>query len=259
MWAQGLQFENLVSEGQKQVPMAFCFTCRAVSKVPPPYTKNDGTKEEIAKCPVCNDRWLIGTPDYLVDDIIHESKQTRKSRRNGPQAAPWWTEQLQTYIFFQQARHYQNMGESWGREVVNWLMDDYSGRTKGMRPKPPRSVLEAYRVTIRGDWHEWEAELHRRKALVEGPDMPPLAGMNGRIGEPPDSPRYDWNCPSCRVGKAIGCENWRWDDEDRAIIVGVEHGEDNVSTPVDNAGPVRVSVDLSGDDAINHQGTEGLA
>ena len=83
MWAQGLQFEDLVGTGEPQQPWAYCFTCRAVSAVPAPL---EGIEK--ATCGVCGNRWLIGTPDYRVPDgqgnhIIHESKQTRKSQRPG--------------------------------------------------------------------------------------------------------------------------------------------------------------------------------
>ena len=86
MWLQGLQFEDLVSEGQRQRATAYCFTCKAVSTVGNVLAGTD----EPAFCPVCRNRWMVATPDYIVEGIIHESKQTRKSQRRGPQDAPWW-------------------------------------------------------------------------------------------------------------------------------------------------------------------------
>src|SRR3990167_3659860 len=62
-WAGGLQFEDLVSEGEKQGAMAYCYTCQSVSRPAAPLPG----KGEIANCPVCNARWLVGTPDYIVD------------------------------------------------------------------------------------------------------------------------------------------------------------------------------------------------
>lgn len=213
MWAQGLQFEDLVGTMEPQQPLAYCFTCRAVSTMPAPVNN-----VEVANCTVCNGRWLIGTPDYKVPDgagnmIIHESKQTRKSQRQGPGGAPWWIEQLESYILFDHLRNGQAPG--WGRLVVNWLMGDYGERKKGKRPRPPRSAIEAFNVTFTGDelaaWHD---ELARRKAIVEGDEMPPLTGM-GEGGE--RSPAYEWECAGCNVGKAAGCEMFKWDDADDEI------------------------------------------
>lgn len=216
MWAQGLQFEDLVGTGEPQQPWAYCFTCRAVSAVPAPL---EGIEK--ATCGVCGNRWLIGTPDYRVPDgqgnhIIHESKQTRKSQRRGPHDAPWWMEQLQSYLFFDHVRN-PNAPE-WGRLVVNWLMGDYGEKKKGKRPRPPRSAIEAFKVDFAGtDWNEVHEELSRRKSIVEGKDMPPLTGMGDGMER---SPVYDFECANCIVGKAISCELFVWDDEDNEIIPG---------------------------------------
>ena len=52
--------------------------------------------------------------------------------------------------------------------------------------------------------------------------MPPLTGM----GEGDErTPAYDWECSSCPVGKAIGCEMWVWDDNDKEI--GGGNGNNN--------------------------------
>lgn len=228
MWAGGLQFEELVGTGEPQVPSAYCFTCRAVSSVPAPV---DGIEK--ATCGVCDNRWLIGTPDYRVPDgkgnmIIHEAKQTRKSQRRGPQDAPWWIEQLEGYLFFDHVRN--PLAPSWGRLVVNWLMGDYGEKKKGKRPRPPRSVIEAFTVTFDGKWEDYMQELSRRKSIVEGPDQPPLNGMHvGYAGANclERTPAYPWECSSCPVGKVIGCEHWVWDDSDNLIVPGKE--EENVA------------------------------
>ena len=102
-WSQGLQFEALVAEGVKQIPFAYCFECRAVSS-PGIVTNRDGNRSEAERCPVCNQRWLLATPDWLVEGRIHEAKQTRKSARKGPQDAPWWIEQLVSYLIFYSKR-----------------------------------------------------------------------------------------------------------------------------------------------------------
>lgn len=212
MWSQGLQFEDLIGPGTPQVPKAYCPSCNAISTVPPPTITDDGL-EEVAKCTVCKTRWLIGTPDYNIDGIIHEVKQTRKSQRHGPANAPWWIEQIKSYMFF--ARISNADARNWGRLVVNWLMGDYGSKKKGERPRPPRSAIEAFKVSFDDtEWPLWKDELLRRKQIVEGPTMPPLNGM----GEGDErSPAYDWACSSCPVGKAMGCEMFIWDDDDQVI------------------------------------------
>lgn len=205
MWLQGLQFESLVSEGQRQRVTAYCFKCRAVSTVP---TVLAGT-DEPSHCPVCDERWLVGTPDYIVNEIIYEAKQTRKSQRRGPQDAPWWLEQIAGYVLMERKR--TNADTYWGRLVVNWIMGDYGEKRKGYRPKPPRSALDVFIVRFPQEkewWQAWEEELLRRKAVTEGPEPPPF--LNN-----PDVPRYEWECPSCSVGEALSCPNFVWDEEDR--------------------------------------------
>ena len=215
MWAQGLQFEDLISDGQRQRAQAYCPTCRAVSAMPPPYNG-----EEVSRCPVCHNRWLVGTPDFTVPldgySVLHEAKQTRKSQRRGVEDAPWWVEQLVTYMFFEHMKAPgDEAGPDWGRLVVNWLMGTYGNKRKGKRPQPPRSALDAFRMKVKGDWREIESELLRRKAIVEGPEMPPLAGMST---EPTvDSPRYEFECPTCPVGRIGGCELYVWDEADNLI------------------------------------------
>ena len=222
MWSQGLQFEDLIGTGQPQVPTAYCPSCNAVSAVPLPTIHADGTHEEVSKCSVCHDRWIIGTPDYRNEEIIHEAKQTRKSQRRGLDNAPWWIEQLQSYILFD---HIRNPDVPiWGRLVVNWLMGDYGSKRKGERPRPPRSAIEAFKVKFTADeLILWRDELLRRKSIVEGAEMPALTGMG--VGDAIEgmgerSPAYDWECSSCPVGKALHCENWLWDDDDNEIILG---------------------------------------
>ena len=172
---------------------------------------------------MCNERWLIGTPDYVDEGVLHEAKQTKKSQRRGIRDAPWWIEQLATYLLFQ--RRTRREEKSWGRIVANYIMGDYGEKRKGFRPRPPTSELEASRVVFPSNesfWAEWEGEVLRRKQIVEGDERPLLSFP----GDPlVDNPRYTWECPSCPVGKVGECPNWRWDDEDREIIAVEETKE----------------------------------
>ena len=211
MWQQGLQFEALVSEGQRQRVTAYCFKCRAVSS---PIRNSDGSEQ--ATCPVCEQRVLYGTPDYIVvteaGHIIHESKQTRMSQRNGPGNAPWWIEQLAMYILFERRRT-NGQGATWGRIVANWLMGDYGNSKAGTRRRPPRSELDAFRIKFPDSdefWNAWEGEVLRRQQIVDG-DVRPEVVMST------DSPRWSWECSSCPVGKAGECSNYIWDDEGNEI------------------------------------------
>lgn len=209
-WLQGLQFEDLVSKGQRQVARAFCFKCNVVSVVGTELGP-DGSYQERATCPVCGERWLVATPDFIVDEIVHESKQTRKSQRKGPRDAPWWIEQLAGYILFRRimAGPLTRDHHSWGRLVVNWLMGDYGSRKKGTKPRPPRSALDAFRVVFPktdAPWQTWLEELRERKRIIEGPDQPPLDMVR--------SPRYpQFECSSCPVGRALECPAFIWDEE----------------------------------------------
>lgn len=210
-WGQGLQFEALVSEGQKQAVMAYCWKCRVVSR---PRTDKDGREQEV--CLVCNTRWLIGTPDYKIDGIIHESKQTRKSQRRGPHDAPWWMEQLAGYLLFERRR---GNSVTWGRVVVNWLMGDYGEKRKGKRPRPPQSTLEAFRVCFPDNedfWCEWEQELHRRQQIVDSKEQPRVSLPGDEFL---DSPRWNFECASCPVGLPLECPNYRWnaDGDDKEV------------------------------------------
>ena len=208
-WLQGLQFEDLVSKGQRQPARALCFKCNVVSVVGTEFGP-DGQPRERTTCSVCGERWLIATPDFIVDEIVHESKQTRKSQRRGPQDAPWWIEQVAGYVLFRRiqagaARDFHR----WSRLVVNWLMGDYGSRKKGKKPRPPRSALDAFKVVFPSSdapWQDWQEELRERKRIIEGPDRPPLDMVR--------SPRYpQFECASCPVGKPLRCPAWIWDDE----------------------------------------------
>ena len=236
-WAGGLQFEDMVSEGEKQKVQAFCPTCRDVTSVPPPMDM--GTHfEEVSKCPRCNKVWIIGTPDYVIDGVIHESKQTRKSQRKGPEGAPWWHEQLLSYLFFQSVRLCHTVAEgTYGRFVVNWLMGDWGERKKGRKPRPPRSAIEAFRMDVKGEWRLWGAELVRRMGIVLGKEIPPLSAMDSeRIGEPTDTPKYGWECASCPVGYAINCTEYIWDKEGNEKITIVEEVTEEDGEPTGTSG-----------------------
>ena len=209
-WLQGLQFEDLVSKGERQPARALCFKCNVVSAVGGEIGPN-GLYRERVHCPVCGERWLVATPDFIVDEIVHESKQTRKSQRRGPEDAPWWIEQLAGYILFRrkQAAASARDFHHWGRLVVNWLMGDYGSRKKGLKPRPPRSAIDAFKVVFPptdAPWQDWQEELRERKRITEGPDRPPLDMVR--------SPRYpQFECSSCPVGKPLRCPAWIWDDE----------------------------------------------
>ncbi len=222
MWAQGLQFEDLIGSGEAQVPQAYCWTCNDVTAFPAPLPdpQDNDRRIETETCPVCDQRWLVGTPDFktarVVDGAIvtriEEAKQTRKSQRKGPEAAPWWLEQMMAYVLFERkARPTEDINEA--ELIVNWLMGDYGVSKRGLRPRPPKSVIDAFKVEMIGDWDEFEAELKRRQQLVDGEDMPPLTGMDLEV----DSPRYDFECSTCPVGKVIECDRWIWDAEDNEI------------------------------------------
>ena len=197
-WLEGLMFEDLVSTGDKQRAAAYCFHCRTVSRVTRPVT--DRVLPEPVTCPVCATPWLMFTPDYIDDQgIIHEVKQTRKSQRRGPEDAPWWVEQVKTYLLFARRAHWTQA--PYARLVVNWIMGDYGSKRKGERPRPPQSALESFLVVFReGFEDEWESELLRRQQVVLADEQPPLTGMGEWMGGCPQSPAYEWECSSCPVG-----------------------------------------------------------
>jgi hypothetical protein len=220
-WAQGIWWEDFAGGGQEQKREAFCFKCQAVSKV----IILPG-KQEQTNCPVCGERWLLATPDFIEDDLIHEAKQTKKSQRAGPVDAPWWIEQLAGYIMIARKRGGSAAIMQQGRLAVNWLMGTYGDKRKGKRPKPPQSIIEGFLVKFPESddwWREWELELQRRKSIIEGDDMPPLSFPGSSIL---DSPKYDWECAGCPVGRALGCENFIWDDDDNLIVadIGADDG-----------------------------------
>lgn len=198
----GLLFEDLVTEGEPQRTSAYCWTCGTVNRV----LRAGPNEPEPEACGVCGNRWLLFTPDYIADGIIHEVKQTRKSRRRGPADAPWWIDQLRTYFAF--AKRAGWVTAPYARLVVNWMMGDYGSRRKGMKPEPPRAALDAFKIVFDPDSLEpWMEELRRRARIVEGERMPPLNGM----GEGDErSPAYEWECPGCDVGEAMECPMYKW-------------------------------------------------
>jgi hypothetical protein len=212
----GLLFEDLVTEGEPQRTSAYCWTCQTVNRV----LRADPNDPEPETCGVCGNRWLLFTPDYIADGVIHEVKQTRKSRRRGPADAPWWIDQLRTYFAFAQRAGW--VTAPYARLVVNWMMGDYGSRRKGMKPVPPRAALDAFKIVFDPKSLEpWMEELHRRARIVEGEEVPPLTGM----GEGEErSPAYEWECGSCDVGRAMECENYRWDAEGKE-----RYGLDNLA------------------------------
>ncbi|KKN82277.1 hypothetical protein LCGC14_0310900 [marine sediment metagenome] len=212
-WSGGLIFEDLISTGEKQKQAAYCFHCLQVSSVIQP---------EPVNCPVCNHPWIIFTPDYIDEEIIHEVKQTRKSSRKGPENAPWWIDQLRTYLLFARRAGWTDTQVT--RLVVNWLMGDYGSKKKGEIPRPPQSTLDAYLVIFNdGFENDWELELQRRAQVVLGEDMPMLKGMGEEFGSDGLSPQYDWECASCPVGDIIDCElRKQWDVVDEKEVVGDE-------------------------------------
>jgi len=216
-WAGGLMFEDLVSEGQLQAASAYCWGCGAVSSMP----NKAPDERERDRCPVCFQRWLVFTPDYIVDGIVHEVKETRKSSKNGPAGAPWWIDQLRTYFVFAKSAGWTTA--PYARIVAKWLMGDYSRAKKGEKPKPPQASLEAFRIIFDEErLGDWMTELHRRQVVVDGPDMPPLNGMSL---EPTLSPQYEWECSSCMVGKAAGCAMYIWDDDGKVKDLEPEMGK----------------------------------
>lgn len=214
-WGEGLMFEDLVSTGEKQKQAAYCYSCRTVSMI---QKSVHGDPEPIG-CGECGKAWVVFTPDYIEDGIIHEAKQTRKSRRNVPEGAPWYIDQLRTYLLFAKRAGWTN--EIVTRLIANCLMGDYGSKKKGHRPKPPQSTVDAYKIKFENtDWDAWERELKRRTKIVLSKDMPPLTGM----AEDALSPQYLWECSSCSVGRQIGCERFVWDENDMEI--GYEEKEE---------------------------------
>lgn len=204
-WMLGLLFEDLVTEGEPQKASAYCWQCGVVNRIlgTPP------GKREVETCPECGERWLIFTPDYIVDGVVHEVKQTRKSRRRGPQDAPWWIDQLRTYFAFARVAGWSP--SPYARLVACWLMGDYGSRRKGEKPRPPNAALDAFKVVFKPETLEpWMVELRRRARITEGTDVPPLTGMGGGDEQ---SPAYEWECPSCPMGKAGECEMYKWDED----------------------------------------------
>ena len=146
-WVGGLQFEELVSDGSKQSVMSYCRTCDAVGGSSAPEQPN---------CPVCGERWLIGTPDYIYQDIVHEVKQTRKSRKAAPNT--YWIEQLASYILFEDIAGRKRA--PYGRIVQNNLMGDYGKKRKDGPSTPPRSTLDVKRIVLtdpnwKAKWKPW--------------------------------------------------------------------------------------------------------
>lgn len=198
-WVGGLQFEELVSEGAKQAVMSYCRTCDAVGGAP---------GKETPYCVVCGQRWLIGTPDYIKDKIVHEVKQTRKSRNSSINT--YWIEQLASYILFEKIAGREIA--PYGRIVQNSLMGDYGKKSKDGPSRPPRSSLDVQKVILKGDdWmQQWKGELIRRQQIVEGEKEPPVNGMGDGDER---SPAYLFECDDCEIGKLINCTNYPWKEE----------------------------------------------
>ena len=210
-WLEGLMFEDLVSTGEKQKAAAYCFHCRTVSRIVPPVS--GPADVEPINCSACGKPWLMFTPDYIdAQGIIHEVKQTRKSQRRGPEDAPWWIEQLATYLLFGRLAGWTTL--PYARLVTNWIMGDYGNKKKGTRPRPPQSMLDSYLVIFREGFEaRWESELLRRMAVVLNDEQPPLTGMGEAAGGSPRTPVYSWECATCKVGLAINCERYLWTEE----------------------------------------------
>ncbi|KKL77060.1 hypothetical protein LCGC14_2038670 [marine sediment metagenome] len=236
-WAGGLEFEDRLESlgvypaSARQKAMVYCWHCKAVSGQPA--RNQDGT--EVAKCTVCNNYWIVGTPDYVLDGIVHETKETRKSRKNGPAAAPWWIDQVRTYLLF--LKRGGRSDAPYARLIIKWLMGDYGSKKKGEQPRGPQTGLDAFKVVFHEGFEDhWDAELVRRLKIVTGKDVPELSVMSeGKTL----SPCYDWECDSCDVGLDIDgegtpCENFRWDKDGKLrevepVKVELEEIADEVS------------------------------
>lgn len=233
-WGEGLMFEDLISEGAKQKAGAYCFHCRVVSGVGP----SVGGEPPSERCCECGNPVLFFTPDYIVGGIIHEAKQTRKSRRHGPEGAPWWVDQLRTYLMFARYAGWTDLLQA--RLVVNWLMGDYGSKRKGERPRPPQAALDSYLITFASGFERlWEAELLRRMQVVLADEQPVLTGMGRDLGDADGiAPAYNWECGSCPVGMALNCELFRWDAEGKEI--------DAMPVPPKEVMPAPTAPDASG-------------
>lgn len=219
-WGEGLMFEDLISTGERQKQAAYCFYCRTVNSV----TRSVHGGPEPDKCSICRNPWVLFTPDYIEGGIIHEVKQTRKSSRHGPEGAPWWIDQLRTYLLFALRAGWVSGYDT--RLIVNYLMGDYGSRKKGQRPRPPQSSIDVSKIVFTPGFESyWEGELQRRVKILLDDEMPLLRGMGREHGKEPLSPMYDWECASCPVGDAIGCEMMnQWTVIDEQETEEVEEG-----------------------------------
>ena len=203
-WALGLIFEDTVAEGQTQERVAFCFKCDCAY-----WINNDGQllegaiihelpeEGEHVSCRVCGSRFLVGTADYIYEDICHEVKQTRKSRRQGVEGANWWIEQLITYVWLHRTLTGSETKD--GRIITNWLMGSYDRAKKGEKPRPPNAALDAFRLSFSEEaLDKWKIEIKRRKDIVEGEETPAAL------------PLYPFECSGCSIGKATACEGYIW-------------------------------------------------
>lgn len=231
-WAMGLIFEDTVAEGQIQERVAFCFKCDSAFRINSdnqlivpahicPWNTGEGIvslsegKEHVF-CPVCEhqtgERLLIGTADYIFEDMCHEVKQTRKSRRQGVEGADWWIEQLITYIWLHQELTGSETAN--GRIVTNWLMGSYDRAKKGEKPKPPAAALDAFRVTFPQEAIDaWKVEIKRRKDIAEGEEVPEAKSL------------YPFECSGCSVGRAVACEGYVWKMGDSGVEVDMTEEE----------------------------------
>jgi hypothetical protein len=221
-WALGLIFEDTISEGITQERIAFCYKCDTAFWINgagqlfvPEHmcAVGEGLIElpeggEHVFCPLCEDRLLVGTTDYIFEDMVHEVKQTRKSQRKGVEDAPWYIEQLLTYTWLHQ--ELTKSTNTQGRIVVNWLMGRYGESRVNYKPKPPSAALDAFRLTFPQEAIDaWKWEMKRRKDITEAEDIPPAL------------PNYDFECAGCGIGRATACENfiWKVNDEGEEVVM----------------------------------------
>lgn len=140
------------------------------------------------------DKWELA--DLTDEEFEHiakltEMKSTRASgkKRMDDGEMQHYLDQVASYAAAEDRR------DAW--VWVFHLNGDYyhqttEGKSKGAGPK---AMLRLWHLKFQKDEQErWWNELLRRKAIVEGPEMPPA------------SPHYEWECGYCPVRETINCK-----------------------------------------------------
>lgn len=164
-WMRGRSHEDLMAGEVRQFLMEYCPRCRTTRHY-------ENVRESRTHCEECGTPLLLGTVDWLDEGIV-ECKSTMKSSRKGLEDVRWYADQALTYAWM--------YGLDSARVVIYHVRGDYTSN---------RPELVVYTVAFEeGERERWEETILRRKALLEGDELPPLDGV--------DSPVYDWICGYC--------------------------------------------------------------